>query len=68
MSASFRPIPAVPPWVLDPSSQWVTVGEFARQWNKHRNTIRRWCESGFFLTIGISTYCDPRGTWYIRLI
>jgi hypothetical protein len=60
-------LPVAPPWVLDPASQWITVGEFAVLWNKHRHTIRNWCESGFFSTLGISTYRDPRGHWYIRV-
>jgi hypothetical protein len=58
--------PVVPPWVLDPGSRWLTVGETATLWNKHRDTIRRWCETGFFSTLNIPTYRDPRGEWYIR--
>ena len=59
--------PPLPPWYDKPTEQWVTVGEFATLWNKHRNTIRQWCESGFLLSIGFSTYQDIRGIWYIRL-
>jgi hypothetical protein len=35
--------------------------------DKDRNTIRQWCESGFLANIGIATYRDHRGRWYIRI-
>jgi len=66
MSAAITPLAPVPPWVLDPSTRWLTVGDAAILWNKHRNTIREWCESGFFSTLNVPTYRDPHGRWYIR--
>lgn len=68
MSTAITPQPVVPPWLLDPASKssWLTVGECALLWNKHRNTIREWCETGFFSTINVPTYRDPSGRWYIR--
>ena len=57
----------IPPWVLNPGTRWVTVGEFAYEWNKHRNTIREWCETGYLSSLGIPTYRDPRGYWFIRI-
>jgi hypothetical protein len=68
MSTAPNPVLSVaPPWTRHSNSKWVTVNEFAKEWNKHRNTIRRWCESGFLSTLGIATYCDPRGCWFIRV-
>jgi hypothetical protein len=60
-------IPAAPPWVLEPGTHWIKVGRFAHEWNKNRSTIRQWCESGYFCSLGISTYRDHRGVWFIRV-
>ena len=56
-----------PPWMMEPGQRWVTVGTFAREWNKDRNTIRQWCESGYMMSLGIATYRDHRGWWYLRI-
>jgi hypothetical protein len=66
MSVALTPLAPLPPWIIDPSSRWLTVGDAAILWNKHRNTIRLWCESGFFSSLNIPTYRDPRGRWFIR--
>ena len=58
----------LPPWVLDPGSRWLSVDDTARLWNKHRNTIRKWCETGFFATLNVPTYRDPSGRWFIRAV
>lgn len=58
---------SAPPWVYNPQDEWVSVGQFAKRWNKSRKTILRWCESGFILTLGMSTYREQNGRWYIRI-
>jgi hypothetical protein len=57
----------MPPWIDDPAGHWVTVEECAKVWNKHPNTIRNWCNNGFFPELGHPVYRDPSGIWYIRL-
>jgi hypothetical protein len=57
----------VPPWVLNPESEWITPGEFAKRWRMHRHTILNWCRSGHLLERGYSTYCDEKKHWYIRI-
>jgi len=62
------PIENAPPWVMNPQDEWISCGEFAKRWNKNRKTIQRWCESGFIVTLGMSTYRDSNGYWYIRIM
>jgi hypothetical protein len=60
-------VSSAPPWYYchDPGLEWLSVGQFAKRWNKNRRTILRWCESGFILSLGMQTFRDQNGYWYI---
>ena len=46
--------------------RWSPVATFARQHQKHINTIKRWAQSGFLFTIGdFYVMKDPKGRWFI---
>jgi hypothetical protein len=46
-------------------TRWVPASHLAREFNKTRITIRRWCATGFILTLGYRTMRDVRGHWLV---
>lgn len=49
------------PWI-----NWEPVSVVAREYNKHSMTLKRWCKSGFILTLGYRVLCDPKGRWWVE--
>ena len=58
---------AVPPWILDPCSQWVTPKEFAARYRRSVRRIQEMCHDGEIVVFQVATYQDPKGRWWIRL-
>ena len=50
---------------LSSISQWVTPQEFARLYNRSPWTIYYWLRIGFLGEIGIKSFRDVRGRWWI---
>jgi hypothetical protein len=51
----------------EPKENWMTTEDAARHYGKTSQTIRNWCEDGFFLSLGVRLYRDPKNRWHIRL-
>lgn len=46
---------------------WLTPEEFAIHQCKTSRQIRRWCQSGFIVELGLLLRRDPTGHWYIGI-
>ena len=46
---------------------WVTPPRLAVEFNKTEMTMRRWCYSGFILSLGYLLRREPRGRWLIGI-
>jgi hypothetical protein len=44
---------------------WVPISQFAREYNKSRNTIVNWITTGFIFSLGVSVKKDVTGHWFI---
>jgi hypothetical protein len=47
--------------------RWLTITEFANEWQKDPVTIRRWCYSGFCLKLGFKLHREYNGRWRIGI-
>ena len=50
---------------MPPGITWQRPSQFAAEYNKSPLTVRRWCRSGFILTLGYLVVIDPKGRWMI---
>ena len=46
---------------------WLSLTNFARRMNKHPETVRKWCESGFVVELGYFLRKDCTGHWFIGI-
>lgn len=46
-------------------TRWLPVTMLAREFNKSAMTMRRWCITGFILTVGYRTMRDVSGHWLV---
>ena len=53
---------------FDGITHWSPLSTIAREFNKTPQTLRRWCDSGFILTLGYRTWRDPHGHWFVAPI
>lgn len=58
---------ATPPWLLDPTSRWVSVKEFAALYRRSQRRIQQMLQSGDIIVFGVATYQDATGRWWLRL-
>lgn len=49
----------------DGNTLWIPLAYIAREFNKHPFTVRKWCASGFILSLGYRTRRDPKGHWFV---
>ena len=45
--------------------RWLSVSEYAAEWNKDASTVRKWCCNAFALKLGYKLRRDPTGHWLI---
>lgn len=46
---------------------WMSPPRLGKLFNKHGDTIRIWCHSGFILTLGYKLKRDPKGHYLIGI-
>jgi hypothetical protein len=58
---------SIPPWLLDPTSEWVSAKEFARLYKRSVRRILEMCLNGDIVVFQVATYQDQQRRWWIRL-
>jgi hypothetical protein len=54
-----------PRYHIDGDIVWTPLPDFAREYNKNRDTIRDWIDNGFIFTLGCTVKKDVTGHWFI---
>jgi hypothetical protein len=44
---------------------WIPLSAVAKEYNRHPESIRRWCVSGFLIELGFSIRQDETGHWIV---
>jgi hypothetical protein len=47
-------------------SQFLTPEQVGQAFAKSPNTVRRWCRDGRLKEMGVKTFQDPGGKWWIH--
>lgn len=58
---------SLPPWILDPGSQWVTVKQFSFLYGRSQRRLQQMLQSGEIIVFGVASYQDAMGRWWIRI-
>lgn len=46
---------------------WMPISVVAKEYNRHPESIRRWCENGFLIELGFTIRRDETGHWIVGI-
>jgi hypothetical protein len=53
------------PSLQDPDLVWLPISTVAEIYNRHPESIRRWCVNGFMIELGYMLRQDETGHWIV---